>query len=169
MRILIISDTHRNNRNFDKVIAAVGQPDLFIHCGDISGSELYFQGALNCPTVMVAGNNDFLSPLNNEEIVPVMGHKILVTHGHQHAVSYNNLRIKAHAAERGADIVLFGHTHRPEKEYDDKLGMWLANPGSLSYPRQDNGYPSYMIMEIEDSGEIHFTINYLKNENLNLW
>ena len=53
MRILIISDTHRYNSNFDEVLQRIGEPDYLIHCGDISGSELYFENAVKCPVVMI--------------------------------------------------------------------------------------------------------------------
>ena len=36
-----------------------------------------------------------------------------------------------------------------------------VNPGSLTYPRQENRKPSYIIMELDREGKVHFTINYL--------
>ncbi len=68
-------------------------------------------------------------------------------------------RIKEEALIRGFDIVVYGHTHKPVVEIDE--GVIAVNPGSLSYPRQDGRKPSYMIMEIDDRGEVHFTINYV--------
>jgi len=38
MKALIISDTHRRNDNFLKVIEQVAPVDLVIHCGDVEGS-----------------------------------------------------------------------------------------------------------------------------------
>ena len=60
---------------------------------------------------------------------------------------------------RGADIVMYGHTHRPCIEYMNKLVV--LNPGSISYPRQEGNAPSYIIMEIDRAGEAHYTLNFL--------
>lgn len=51
------------------------------------------------------------------------------------------------AIDRGVDIVLYGHTHRPVIDIDDDI--IAVNPGSLSYPRQEGRQPSYAIMEID--------------------
>ena len=39
MRILIVSDTHRRNENFLRVVDKIGPLDLVVHCGDVEGSE----------------------------------------------------------------------------------------------------------------------------------
>lgn len=59
MKILIVSDTHRKNENYMRVLQKVGTLDLVIHLGDIEGSEYIIQEAADCPVEMVAGNNDF--------------------------------------------------------------------------------------------------------------
>ena len=48
MKILIVSDTHRHNENFLKVLEKTGPIDMLIHCGDVEGSEyLIFHGKRN--------------------------------------------------------------------------------------------------------------------------
>ena len=59
MKILIISDTHRKNENYIKILKELGKLDLIIHLGDIEGSEYTIQEAAGCPVEMVAGNNDY--------------------------------------------------------------------------------------------------------------
>ena len=54
---------------------------------------------------------------------------------------------------------MFGHTHKPYLETKD--GVTILNPGSLSYPRQEGRRPSYMIMDIDEAGEGHYTQKYL--------
>ena len=83
----------------------------------------------------------------------------MLTHGHYYNVSAGLELLKNEAIARGANIVMFGHTHRPLINIDDEVT--IINPGSLSYPRQDGRRPSYIIMEIDDKGEAHYTINYL--------
>lgn len=51
--------------------------------------------------------------------------------------------IEQEAVARGMDIVMFGHTHRPVIIVEDNIT--LINPGSISYPRQADGIPTYII------------------------
>ena len=67
--------------------------------------------------------------------------------------------LRKEACGRGMDIVMFGHTHRPF--LDNSKGVIVLNPGSVSYPRQEGHLPSYALMEIDQKGEAHFSIEYL--------
>ena len=159
MRVLIVSDTHRDNDNYFKVIEKIKDIDLVIHCGDAEGSEYAISEAAGCETHIVMGNNDFFSDLPREIETEIGGYRVLITHGHTYCVSMGSERIKEEAILRGFDIVMFGHTHKPLIDIGDDV--IAVNPGSLSYPRQDGRRPSYMIMEIDRNGEAHFTVNYL--------
>ena len=161
MKILIVSDTHGHERNLKKVVEKVGQTDLFIHLGDIEGHEDYIEASADCPVHMVSGNNDFFSDLPREEEFQLGRYRVLITHGHYYGVSVGTDRLKEEARSRNIDIVMYGHTHRPEIDIDDHVTV--LNPGSLSYPRQWGRKPSYMLMEIDREGEAHYTINYIEN------
>lgn len=63
MRILIVSDTHRQNNNYLKVLERVKPVDMVIHCGDVEGSEYTISKSAGCPVEMVAGNNDYFTDL----------------------------------------------------------------------------------------------------------
>ena len=159
MKILIVSDTHRHNENYLKVVEKVSSVDMVVHCGDIEGSEYLVAESAGCPVQMVMGNNDFFSDLPREKEFQIGKYKVWLTHGHNYYVSMSNEYIKNEARARGVDIVMYGHTHRPQIDYDD--GVIALNPGSLTYPRQEGRRASYMIMELDRAGEAHFTINYL--------
>ena len=62
MKVLIVSDTHRKNENYFKVLE-MHKPDLVIHCGDAEGSEYALSESADCPVQIVLGNNDFFSCL----------------------------------------------------------------------------------------------------------
>ncbi len=158
MKVLIVSDTHRSNKNYFQVLE-LHKPDMVIHCGDAEGSEYALSSAADCPVQIVAGNNDFFAELPGELEFSIDKYKVWVTHGHAYYVSMGNERIKREAIARGKDIVIYGHTHKPVIDIGDEV--IALNPGSLSYPRQDNHRPSYMIMELDRFGELHFTISYL--------
>lgn len=161
MKALIVSDTHGMNDNLIKVIKKVGPVDLLIHAGDAHGAEDIMREMAGCGVKVVLGNNDFCYDLKYEEEFDFDGYHVLLTHGHKYSVYYGTDRLFYIGKERGADIVIYGHTHVPSLEYDNDFHMWCVNPGSLSLPRQEGRKPSYAIMETDRQGEVHFTINYL--------
>ena len=158
-KYLVVSDTHGKDQNFYDVLDIEEPVDGIIHCGDFEGSEGKFALAANCPVFFVSGNNDFFSSLNREIDFELDGHTFFVTHGHHFLVSMDLENIKAEGAARGADIVIFGHTHRPVARHED--GIYLFNPGSLSYPRQEGRRPSYIVLCIDSDGLINYEIKYL--------
>lgn len=135
MKILIISDTHGKNDAYLELIEQESPLDMVIHCGDIEGSEYLMAEAAGCPIQMVTGNNDFFSDLPAEKEFQIGKYKIWLTHGHTYYVSMNNEYIKREAKARGVDIVMYGHTHRPV--LDVEADLITLNPGSLTYPRQE--------------------------------
>lgn len=160
MKVLIVSDTHRHNENLFEVIKRVGPIDLLIHLGDAEGSEDMIEAQAGCRVEMIAGNNDFFSNLDREKEIKIGKYNVLLTHGHFYYVSVGTENIKKEAVGRQFDIVMFGHTHRPLLEIGEDVTV--LNPGSLSFPRQEGRVPTYAIMEIDDKGEAHYTINYFK-------
>ena len=70
MKVLIVSDTHRQGENFYRALEETKPVSLVIHCGDVEGQEYEFEEAVremnNCPFVVAAGNNDFFSNLKND-------------------------------------------------------------------------------------------------------
>lgn len=159
MKVLIVSDTHRRNDNYIKVLERVSPVDLVVHCGDIEGSEYLIAESAGCPVQMVLGNNDFFSDLPREKEFHIGKYKVWLTHGHHYYVSMSNETIKEEARARGVDIVMYGHSHRPSVDIEPDI--IAVNPGSLTYPRQEGKRPSYIIMDLDREGKAHFTINYI--------
>ena len=159
MKVLIVSDTHKKNDNFFRVLEKVSPIDMVIHCGDIEGSEYAIAESAGCQVEMVAGNNDFFTSLPMEQEIQIGTYKAFLCHGHYYRVSMTNQLLADEARARGCSLAFYGHTHRPMIERNQDVT--LLNPGSLSFPRQDNRKPSYMIMDIDRHNEAHFTICYL--------
>lgn len=164
MKILVISDTHGRQDNLVKVLKKIRNFDLLIHAGDVEGREEEIENLSPAPCVFVRGNNDYEPGLRNEEIVYVEhSHHIYVTHGHRQAVYFNTKKIKEVAKKRRCDIAIYGHTHRPVIDTSDP-DVTVLNPGSLTYPRQENRLPSFLVIDIDHSGKLHYTINYVKRD-----
>ncbi len=159
MRILIVSDTHGKLDHFCEAVRRSRPFELLIHAGDVEGDEERIQELAGCETVMVRGNNDFFSFLSAEREFMVGHLRVFLTHGTAYHVSTGPEWLIEEARSRGADIAVFGHTHRPKIEREG--GLTIINPGSLSYPRQEGRQPSYIMMEIDDAGEARFRIEYL--------
>ncbi len=169
MKALIISDTHRKDDNMKRVIEEQAPLDLLIHLGDAEGSEYLVEQWVNkgCVLAMVRGNNDFFSSLDREIELELGPHRILLTHGHYYNVSLGIETLYEEAVERGCDIAMYGHTHRPF--LDSVRGVTLLNPGSLSYPRQSGRKPSYMVMEMDSDGTCHYHQYFIENDGKYLW
>ncbi len=54
---------------------------------------------------------------------------------------------------------MYGHTHKPVIDVDKDITA--INPGSLSFPRQEGRKPSYIIMDLDRDGQVHYHLNFL--------
>ena len=160
MKVLIVSDTHGREQNLAEALEQTGPIDQLIHLGDVEGGAEHIRElAGDAPAAIIAGNNEFFCDLPNERIFTLGGHRIFMTHGHGYFVHSGTLYLKREARKKGADIVMFGHTHKPYMEEDNEL--LVLNPGSLSLPRQEGHRPTYIVMEIADDGQISYELCYL--------
>ena len=66
-----------------------------------------------------------------EGLAPFGGVLFFYTHGHLFGVKSGYERIAEYAADRGADVVLFGHTHYKTLRHGTPFSPALFNPGSL--------------------------------------
>lgn len=158
MRILVMSDTHGRKKNLDRVLKLERPYDQVIHLGDIEGDEEYLEAAAGCPVAAVRGNNDYFSQLPQEQVIEVAGKRIFLTHGHYYYVVAGLEHLIKEAKGRDVDIVMFGHIHRPVIRQEGTLSV--INPGSLSYPRQEDRRPSYIIMEIDEKGDVKYFLKF---------
>ncbi len=158
-KILIVSDTHGSNELYLQLIERLKPLDAVIHCGDTDGKDQTILMSPDCPVYLVQGNNDFFSDAPREQEFTIGRYRVLLTHGHHYYISMGNEILKQEARARGCDIVMYGHTHRPV--IDTSSDVIAINPGSLTYPRQENRRPSYIIMTLDDKGEAKFDLQYL--------
>ena len=159
MKILIVSDTHGDDYNMWEAIAAEEPIDMLIHCGDIAHSVSDIEDEIGCPVHAVAGNNDFMLNLPQKDIFNIGKYRVLLMHGHQYNIYRDQSTLFYVARENNVDIVMFGHIHVPVLIEEE--GITLVNPGSLTYPRQKGGSPSYIVMTVEDDKKPEYEIIYM--------
>lgn len=161
MKVLVVSDTHRSEYNLEKVIRYEAPIDVFIHLGDIENREMKINAMLDIRTAvhMVQGNNDFFSSLDKDKEIMLGTHKAFITHGHLYGVSMGAEILAEEAKARGAEIAMFGHTHRPVLTRIN--GVIILNPGSISYPRQADRRASYSVINVEAGKDMDIKIKYV--------
>jgi putative phosphoesterase len=134
--LVVCSDTHGTDdpRLTGHTRQAVAEADLVVHAGDFT-TPAVLDGFRAAATRLVAvhGNADTAavrSRLPSSASTTYAGVPIAVTHterGGQTALSL-------FGRQRGAALVVSGHTHRPTVQIPDR-GPTLLNPGSHAEPR----------------------------------
>lgn len=155
-RILIVSDTHGKLDGLKKMLERTGTPDRLLHLGDSQGQHEMIKTLANCPVDIVRGNCDWDTALMQDKMIEVGKYKIFMTHGHRYQVNFGTRTLEEEAKRRGADIAIFGHTHVPL--ISQTKDVMLLNPGSISLPRQEGFAFTYMLLEIDNEGEAHYTL-----------
>jgi len=136
-RIGVISDTH--GKLTSSAQNAFHKTDLIIHAGDIDSHDVLDKLKTIAPTIAVRGNMDFapdVNALNKTETIQVGDTTIHIRH------ILNNTSTIPESAN--IDVVIFGHTHRPEAEW---IGNTLfLNPGSAGQGRHGNPFSVALLM-----------------------
>ena len=164
MKIIVVSDIHGRRDRFREVLSIHKNAYAVFFLGDgirdISHEDIASTGALfagvrgNCDSFISTDHSYF-----NELKLDLGEYTVLMMHGHTHSVKSGLDRAVRYASERGADVLLYGHTHIAEERYLPEgtvLGdgyalpraMWIMNPGSLGEPRGDK--PSYGLIQIQN-------------------
>lgn len=148
MRVVVVSDTHRQINAFIDKVKSMAKPDLILHLGDHTRDGDDIEKELGINVIRVKGNGDFASTYKEDEIIEIMGKKIFLTHGHKYRVNYTVDALYYKGLEVGADVVLYGHTHIPEILQEEN--MIIMNPGSPTSPRARDLKPTFGLLEITD-------------------
>jgi putative phosphoesterase len=145
MRIGIISDTHGQLR--PEVIEVFSQVDHILHAGDVGKVEILTDLEALATVTAVYGNTDgsqVRGRLPKVAQLQLDGFEIVVTHGDQFGSPTPAALVGAFPK---AEIIVYGHTHRPLLELVDRT-ITVMNPGAAGPARFDLK-PSVGIMELE--------------------
>lgn len=161
MKILVFSDSHGS---YDRLASAVrthmaadGIDRIFFLGDGVRDISRLAEAYPDIPLTYVRGNCDGSSASSEErdgdpyeKLVTVGGVRFLLIHGHKYDVKYSLDDAAFRAIEAGADIVLYGHTHRQDDSVIEigSKKVRLINPGAVAGFR-----PSYALLNIV-SGEV---------------
>ena len=129
-----------------RAILAQPQAEVVVHLGDGEGDVALLKPSFpERMFLQVQGNCDGGSALPVRGEFEAQGVKLFYTHGHAYGVKSGEGSLLHAARERGAGIVLYGHTHNPREDYQE--GLYIMNPGRLS-----GWEPSYGTIDITEQG-----------------
>lgn len=145
MKIGVVSDTHRNAAFLEKVVNRLSSKEhiaALYHLGDDFDDVINYADSrfdiVQVPGVYHPGYRD--GSLEAKRVETVLGLRIMLVHSLEKDFSDED---RMHA-----DIVLHGHTHRPEILLED--GFLYFNPGHLKGPMDKNTPPSFGILEVQE-------------------
>ncbi len=165
MKILVLSDSHGRSDLLLRAVELCGDADALLHLGD-GYRDVKYSSFPEEKCFLVRGNGEDWGPLAcndipRELLLDFEGVKVLMLHGHKpYNVKYGAdfERMIAYAADKDADILLFGHTHSTfNKTYTEGTpicgrpltkNITVFNPGSVGEPRFENG--SFGVLTIRD-------------------
>ena len=131
VRLGLISDSHGGDFWVKRFLELANREkyDAVFFLGDGDSDARWLERHLKMPLIWVAGNCDYFSDHQREAFATFERHRIIAVHGDRWDVKYGCERLSYHAEEKGAEIALFGHTHKPFAGY---VGATLMiNPGAL--------------------------------------
>jgi putative phosphoesterase len=145
VRLGVISDTHGLLR--PEVFDVFAKVDHILHAGDVGNPQILIELEAIAPVTAVYGNADppdVRGRLPKVAELELDGFAIVVTHGDQLG---HPTPEKLHATFPKAEIIVYGHTHKPLLELVDRT-VTVMNPGGAGRPRFGIP-PSVGVMELE--------------------
>ena len=133
--LTVVSDTHStdSHRLTGRTLQAVRDADVVAHTGDFMRESVLENFEREATRLLgVTGNNDdagIRSRLPEARNFTFGGLTFAMTHRRPGGPT----ALPLFGRQRGADVVLFGHSHRPTYEATDDVV--LLNPGSHAQPR----------------------------------
>ncbi|GAC1444587.1 MAG: metallophosphoesterase [Chloroflexota bacterium] len=128
------------------LLKALETADLIVHLGDFTRTEVIDLLRTFAPLRGVQGNNDdadVCALYPTEDYFTIGYHRFALLHGHLGGKTALDSARKV----RGADAVLFGHSHVPY--IGEYAGALLFNPGSPT-DRRWSAYPAFGILDVDE-------------------
>lgn len=147
MKIVIVSDSHKNLDILKRIAELHSDADLFWHLGD---SGLYPNEIK--PFISVQGNCDYYNQYPPFRLITNKYGTFYLEHGHLSS------RSESYALSKHVNFYLYGHTHI--MEIKKIKNTYILNPGSISFPR-DGSNGSYLILIWDKNNNLEIIPQYV--------
>lgn len=149
MLFAVFSDSHGTIFPMVQAIRA-NSPDGILHLGDGFRDALALKNEFPQTTFRaVRGNCDMGSVFPENEVFYAGPLRVFMTHGHRYGVKHGLEALEAASRRSGADVVLYGHTHK--SGHIRRSGLHMINPGTAG----SFGGRSFALLEISDGGAVN--------------
>lgn len=163
MQGLIISDTHNNLMNLEKIFKTEDTADFLIHCGDVNDPQTlrYLADNFSKPIYLVLGNCDRALWYWWQTQIDRPNNILLFEEWGEGKVgnrrfAFSHYRERVEHIRQQYDAVFYGHSHQPF--IDDLQGEhWLLNPGNVAGLYYPSTYATW------DLSKNFFKLNLLNN------
>ena len=166
MDFIVVSDTHGKYHLLESLLNNhLKLPEKFrskhlIHLGDGINDIEKCPSSQNFCIHRVRGNCDgffssYVESIPKHKVIEFFGYKILIMHGDVFSVKNGDGQAVEYALQIEADILMYGHTHRPltytlnkGEQISERVlnkDLTVINPGSLGY---DN---SFCVVSLEEN------------------
>ena len=138
IKVIAFGDVHGHTHNLLALVPQMEGSDSVIFLGDGVSTLEVLPKSINKKLYAVRGNTDFFCRLPDELLLEIGGARIFIAHGHTYDVKKVGPEEIAEAAfELGANLCLYGHTHKYEKKI--KKGIKVINVPPLGTSRTKEG------------------------------
>ena len=143
MKIVVCSDSHGNSGALQEVLDKE-RPELVLFLGDGERDWQMVNVPVKTGFLAVCGNCDFMAMEPSYRRVELCGKRIFMTHGHLYGAKQGLYGLSLQVQQHPADLVLYGHTHRPKwEEYE---GCLYLCPGSIGYNEEH-----YVVLNLDEN------------------
>lgn len=139
-RVGVMSDSHGAENQVINAACEMQNCQYIVHLGDYIRDAEFISSHNPANLIALRGNCDWFSTGEESGDFEIEGVKVYACHGHREGVKGGLLMLALRAEERGARLVLYGHTHVANITEED--GRVFLNPGALRDGR-------YAIVEID--------------------
>lgn len=145
MKIGVVSDTHRNRECLDSVVNWLVNRHriaMLYHLGDdyedVIGISSRGVEIAQVPGIYHTTYRD--GSLEPKHLETVLGLRVVLVHSFEKDITAEDKAV--------SDVILYGHTHRPEIKLED--GLLMMNPGHLKGTKDKNVDPSFGLLDIQE-------------------
>lgn len=135
VKLLVFSDSHSSCGLMKRFVEKI-KPNAIAHLGDYyDDGQVIGESYFHIPLYQVAGNCDaYRAPMDARGMLflPLGDVMTFMVHGHTHHVKSGIGRLVADGREKGAKLILYGHTHIAYCQQEED-GIWVMNPGPAGY------------------------------------